>query len=337
MPPDAAFQPDLAVIVGVVFGAVFLILSLAGFGVYALHFSPRAKVRRRITAITRTTAATSERGEQSGANPRRKLIQAKLKEIEESKKKSRRRIQIRQLLLEAGLTLSVRAYYIISTLVAVITAGAYLATGFLPAGAILVAVPAGLLLPKATIGYLAKRRRKLFTSQFADAVDVIVRGIQSGLPVGECLNIIARESPDPVGHEFRLITEGQHLGLTLDEALQRTLDRMPTTELKFFAIVLNIQQQTGGNLAETLSNLSRVLRDRKKMAAKIRAMSSEARSTAMIIGSLPFGMTAMLFLTSPDYIMVLFTDQIGHLLIGAGITLMAAGSFIMKKMVSFET
>lgn len=337
MPPSAAFIPDLAVVIGAVFGVVFLMLSLGSYGVYALRFSPRARVRRRIANITRTTTDESGRGEQGAGNPRRKLIQAKLKELEESKKKSRRRHQIRQILLEAGLSLSVRAFYTISALVAVISAGAYLLTGFLPIGAILVAIPAGLLLPKATISHLAKRRKKKFTFQFADAVDVIVRGIQSGLPVGECLNIIARESPDPVGLEFRQITEGQRLGLTLDEALQRALDRMPTAELKFFAIVLNIQQQTGGNLAETLSNLSRVLRDRKKMAAKIRTMSSEARSTAMIIGSLPPGMCILLFFTSHDYIMFLFTDQIGHMLIGAGLTLMLLGSLIMKKMVSFET
>lgn len=337
MPPSAALNPDLSFVIGVMFGAVFLMLSLGGYGVYALRFSPRARLRRRITNITRPTSDESGRSEPSAANPRRKLIQAKLKELEESKKKSRRRYQIRQVLLEAGLSLSVRTFYVISALVAAIAAGAYLVTGFLPVGAILVAIPAGLLLPKATIGYLAKRRKKKFTSQFADAVDVIVRGVRSGLPVGECLNIIARESPDPVGLEFRQITEGQRLGLTLDEALQRALDRMPTAELKFFAIVLNIQQQTGGNLAETLSNLSRVLRDRKKMAAKIRTMSSEARSTAMIIGSLPFGMCGLLFLTSPDYIMFLFTDKIGHMLIGAGLTLMLLGSLIMKKMVSFET
>lgn len=324
-------------IIGGVLSALLLGLSVFGGAVYALKFSPRARLRKRVAAIADAGGSgVVERTDKSSPGAKRKLIQAKLKEIENSQKKKRSRNEVRQRILEAGLDLSPRNFYLISAISALIGAGAYLLTDFLAAGAILVAIPSGLLLPRWVLGYLARRRKRAFTKQFADAVDVIVRGIQSGLPVGECLNIIARESPDPVGHEFRLITEAQRLGLTMDESLQRALERMPTPELKFFSIVLNIQQQTGGNLAETLGNLSGVLRDRKKMADKVRAMSSEARSTAMIIGSLPFIMIGLLFMSSPDYIMKLFTDVIGHMLIAAGIALMAIGSFIMKKMISFE-
>ncbi len=324
-------------IIGGVLSALLLGLSVFGGAVYALKFSPRARLRKRVAAIADAGGSGAvERTDKSSPGAKRKLIQAKLKEIENSQKKKRSRNEVRQRILEAGLDLSPRNFYLISAISALIGAGAYLLTGFLAAGAILVAIPSGLLLPRWVLGYLARRRKSAFTKQFADAVDVIVRGIQSGLPVGECLNIIAREAPDPVGHEFRLITEAQRLGLTMDESLQRALERMPTPELKFFSIVLNIQQQTGGNLAETLGNLSGVLRDRKKMADKVRAMSSEARSTAMIIGSLPFIMIGLLFMSSPDYIMKLFTDVIGHMLIAGGIALMAIGSFIMKKMISFE-
>ncbi|MFQ5958792.1 MAG: type II secretion system F family protein [Alphaproteobacteria bacterium] len=336
MQPDVILQGDVLLIVGLVFTSVILTLSLAGFGVYSVRFSPRARLRRRVTAITDPGSGVTERSEKSSGNPKRKLIQAKLKELEETQKKSHRRRELRQQLMEAGLTISVRNFYMLSAIAALLGAGAYLLTGFLPVGAILVAIPSGLLVPKWILSFLAKRRKKAFTSRFADAVDIIVRGIQSGLPVGECLIIIANESPDPVGSEFRLITEGQRLGLTLDEALARSYDRMPTADLKFFSIVLNIQQQTGGNLAETLSNLSRVLRDRKKMGDKVRAMSSEARTTAMIIGSLPFIMCGLLFLTSREYIMHLFSDPIGHVLIGAGLTLMLTGTLIMKKMINFE-
>ncbi len=333
---DTLLQGDALLIVGLLFASLILTLSLVGFGVYSARFSPRAKLRRRVTTIADPGSGVTSRSEKSSGNPKRKLIQAKLKELEETQKKSNRRRELRQLLLEAGLEISVRSYYMLSAIAALLGAGAYLLTGFLPIGAILVAVPSGLLLPKWTISHLAKRRKRAFTKRFADAVDIIVRGIQSGLPVGECLNIIANEVPDPIGAEFRLITEGQRLGLTLDEALARSTERMPTAELKFFAIVLNIQQQTGGNLAETLSNLSRVLRDRKKMADKVRAMSSEARTTAMIIGSLPFIMCGLLFITSREYIMHLFTDPIGHILIGGGLTLMLTGTLIMKKMINFE-
>jgi len=326
----------ILMIVGSVPSAPLIGLSVFGGAVYALKFSPRARLRRRVASITDSgSSGVVDRSDRSSST-KRKLIQAKLKEIEESQKNKRRRNEIRQQILEAGLNLSVQKFYLLSAFAGLMGAGLYLMTGFLPAGAILVAIPSGLLLPRWVLNYLAVRRKRAFTKQFADAIDIIVRGIQSGLPVGECLNIIARESPDPVGQEFRLLTEAQRLGLTMDEALQRTLERMPTAELKFFAIVLNIQQQTGGNLAETLSNLSGVLRDRKKMADKIRAMSSEARTTAMIIGSLPFIMAGLLYLTSPDYIMYLFTDPIGHMLIVAGISLMAIGAFIMKKMISFE-
>jgi len=339
MPPSVALPipPQLLILIGALLATILVAVALGGIVVYELRFSPRAKLRRRIGAVVHGgNVAADEHREKAGVNPRRRLIQAKLKELEKQQKKSARRNQLRQLMLEAGVGLSVGQFYVLSAVSAVAAALVYLATGFAPIGALLVAVPAGLLIPKWVLKHVAKRRKKAFTKLFADAVDVIVRGIQSGLPIGECLNIIGRESPEPVGGEFRIITEGQRLGMTLDEALSRAIERMPTPELKFFAIVLGIQQQTGGNLAETLSNLSRVLRDRKKMADKVRAMSSEARSTAMIIGALPFVMIGLLFMTSPDYIMFLFTDPLGHWMIAAGVTLMTVGSLIMKKMVDFQ-
>jgi tight adherence protein B len=194
----------------------------------------------------------------------------------------------------------------------------------------------GFGLPRFIVKWLGKRRVKKFTLLFANAVDVIVRGIRSGLPVGECLNIIARESPEPVAGVFREIVEAQRLGLNLEQALERAEELMPTSEMKFFNIVLGIQQQTGGNLAETLSNLSSILRARKKMGDKVKALSSEARSSAMIIGSLPFIMTALLWLVSPEYIALLFTDDTGKVMIMAGLAWMSIGVFVMKQMVSFE-
>ena len=319
--------------------ALLLTLALAGGTFYALRFSPRARVKRRIAAIVSPGGGIRSGGgggERLGATTQRKAVQAKLKELEDSQKKSKRRRQVRQILLEAGLDISVRQFYMMSAISTLVAVGAYLIFGFATWGAVPVAIAAGLWLPKQVVTFITGRRQKKFTLQFADAVDVIVRGIKSGLPVGECMNIIAHESPDPVGHEFRLFTESQRLGLELEDALERSIERMPTPEMKFFAIVMGIQKQTGGNLAETLSNLSRVLRDRKKMADKVRALSSEAKATAYIIGSLPFIMTGLLFLTSPEYIIELFVNDIGHIMIVGSIALMATGTFIMKQMIDFD-
>lgn len=319
--------------------ALLLTLALAGGTTYALRFSPRARVKRRVAAIVSPGGGArsgGRGGDRPGANIQRKAVQAKLKELEDAQKKPGRKHTIRQLLLEAGLGTSVRDFYIMSAISALIGAGIYLVLGFATWGAAPVAIATGLWFPKKVVTFLVNRRQGKFTKQFADAVDVIIRGIKSGLPVGECLNIIAHESPDPVGHEFRLFTESQRLGLELEDALERAIERMPTPEMKFFAIVMSIQRQTGGNLAETLGNLSRVLRDRKKMADKVKALSSEATATAMIIGSLPFIMTGLLFLTSPEYIIELFVNDLGHIMLLGSFVMMGIGTFIMKQMINFE-
>ena len=332
MSPD-----DLMFGVGIAL-AVFLLFGFAGgYLVYEVRFSPRARLRKRITTVIDSGTGRAGGLADSGDSPRRKQVQAKLKALEqEQHQKSKRRNQLRQMMLEAGLEFRFGRFYMLSALVALGAAGGYLATGFWPWGALLVAPPVGFFLPRWVLGFLAKRRKQQFTGQFADAVDVIVRGVKSGLPIGECLKIIAQESPEPMAGEFVRITESQRLGLSIDEAVARALERMPTPELKFFAIVMNIQQQTGGNLAETLSNLSTVLRDRKKMRDKVRAVSSEAKWTAIIIGSLPFIVCGALILTNPEYITLLFTDSWGHLMVAASLISMVSGALIMKKMVNFE-
>ena len=324
--------------IAIVIVTLLLTLALAGGTVYALRFSPRARVKRRIATIVSPggTRSAGLGGDRPGASTQRKAVQAKLKEIEDAQKKPGRRRAIRQMLQEAGLGISVRDFYIASAISALVAAGLYLLFGFTAWGAAPVAIAAGLWLPRKVVTFLIERRQKKFTKLFADAIDVIIRGIKSGLPVGECLNIIAHESPEPVGHEFRLFTESQRLGLELEDALDRAVERMPTPEMKFFAIVMSIQRQTGGNLAETLGNLSRVLRDRKKMADKVKALSSEATATAAIIGSLPFIMTGLLFLTSPEYIMELFTNDLGHVMIIGSFALMGTGIYIMKQMINFN-
>ena len=329
--PDALM--DLLVLGG---GAGIVLVAVVLSAVAMLQFGPRARLRKRIATI----AGPSGRGGAARAGGktdarRRTRVEDKLKQQEIGRRKSPKE-KIRRDLEEAGLILSVRNYLIICAVVAVVSALLYPLLGLPRIVTPLIAIIAGVGLPKLVLRYLAKRRKKAFTENFADSLDIIVRGIRSALPLGECLNIIAKESPEPVRTEFRLITDGIRLGMTLNEALQRALTRMPTVEVKFFTIVLTIQQQTGGNLAETLSNLSGILRQRKKMQGKVQALSSEAKSSAMIIGSLPFLITGALLLVQPDYIAMLFNTEMGNIMLAGILLWMGIGIAIMKKMVSFQ-
>ena len=312
-----------------------IIAMLGGTLIYQLRFGPGALLRRRIKAIVDPDAAADGKRNEPGSSQRR-AIQAKLKELEAAGKASKRFV-LRQKIIQAGFFIPVSRFYLISIAVGIGAAVLFMTFKLGPWYiAPLVGIPVGFFLPTLILGFLASRRQSKFTTHFADAVDVIVRGIQSGLPVGECMRIIGRESPEPVGTEFRIFTDTQKLGLTLEEALERAIERMPTAELKFFAIVLNINAQTGGNLAETLGNLSNVLRGRKTMADTIKTKSSEAKSTAMIIGSLPFCIGGMLMVMSPEYVMLLFTEKMGHYFLYAAAALMGTGALVMKGMCNLK-
>jgi len=184
--------------------------------------------------------------------------------------------------------------------------------------------------------FLVSRRQKAFLEEFANAIDVIVRGVKSGLPVNDCLRIIANEAAEPVRTEFRDLVEGQKVGISLDQGLAKIYERMPLAEVNFFQIVLNIQQKSGGNLAEALGNLSKVLRERKKMRAKIQSVSQEAKSSAAIIGALPPGVAGVLYLAAPEYLMPLFVTTTGHMIIVGGLMWMMIGVLVMRKMINFN-
>jgi tight adherence protein B len=194
----------------------------------------------------------------------------------------------------------------------------------------------GFGLPNWMLSFLAKRRVKKFLNAFPDAIDVIIRGVKAGLPLNDCLRVIANETDEPVRSEFRLIIEAQAMGLPVGEAVERLVERIPVPETSFFAIVLSIQEKAGGNLSEALSNLSQVLRDRKKMKAKISAMSSEAKASAGIIGSLPFIVAGLVYVTSPTYIELLWTTTTGTLVLGVSAFWMMIGIFTMRKMINFD-
>jgi tight adherence protein B len=191
-------------------------------------------------------------------------------------------------------------------------------------------------LPHFVISFLIAKRLKMFTSNFPDAIELLVRGLKSGLPVGETLGMVAKEIPGPVGEEFKMVTEKIKIGKTMEDALQETADRMGTAEFQFFVITLAIQRETGGNLAETLANLADVLRKRAQMKLKIRAMSSESKASAYIVGSLPFFVFGMVWTVNPKYLGGFFYEP--RLMVAGmvGIVWMSIGGFIMAKMVNFE-
>ena len=199
-----------------------------------------------------------------------------------------------------------------------------------------VGVVAGAGLPHMVVGHFVKKRLNDFNSKFPDAIELLVRGLRSGLPVTETLGVVSQEIPGPVGIEFRGVVERIRIGRTMEEALQETADRLGTPEFQFFVITLAIQRETGGNLAETLSNLADVLRKRAQMKLKIRAMSSESKASAYIVGALPFIVFAMIWWINPSYIGGFFTED--RLIVAGlgGLVWMSIGGFIMAKMVSFE-
>jgi tight adherence protein B len=198
------------------------------------------------------------------------------------------------------------------------------------------AFAAGFGLPRWVVGFLADRRIKKFTEAFPDALDIITRGIRSGLPVNDSLRVIGQEATQPLAGEFKRMTENLSMGVAVDQALEIMHDHMPTAEVRFFAIVLSIQQKTGGNLAEALANLSSVIRARKLMREKIKAMSGEAVASSFIIGSLPPGVVSLISMTSPAYMMPMFTDPRGKIMLAGGVFWMAVGIFVMRKMINFK-
>ena len=280
-------------------------------------------------AGARKTAAAANTPE-----ARRKQIMQQLQEAEKRGRKARMTLSAR--LAAAGLSISQRTFYIISAVLGLVALLVAVVAGLNIFVALGAALAAGLGLPRWMVGFLGKKRMKKFSLEFPNAVDVIVRGIKSGLPVHECFKIIARESPAPLGPEFQKLVEGLGVGMTLEQSLDRMYGRMPTSELRFFTIVIAIQQKTGGNLAEALGNLSTVLRSRRLMGEKIKALSSEAIASAGIIGSLPPVVMGLVSLTAPAYMGLLFTDMRGQVMLLIAAVWMSFGVFAMKKMINFK-
>jgi tight adherence protein B len=310
--------------------------ALAAGGVAYVFLYPwlsgQAQAEKRQKALTRPT---TERRERIAFATRRDQVVQSLKEIE-AKQKARKLVSIETRILQAGLSWSRRGFFLLSAVMgAVLAVLALVGTGspLLAAGAAFVG---GFGLPRWILVYLKKKRISQFIAELPNAVDVIVRGIRSGLPLNDCLRVIATDAREPLRSEFRAVVESQAMGMTAADALTRLYERVPVAEANFFSIVIAIQQKSGGNLSEALGNLSKVLRERRKMRDKVKAMSMEAKASAGIIGALPFLVAFLTYLSSPQYISLLWTKEAGKLALMAGGAWMVCGILVMKKMINFK-
>jgi tight adherence protein B len=327
--------------------AVIVLAGLsAGAVAYALMFNRiqnETNAGKRLDTVKKAETdrgvVIASRDRHAEAAKRRKSVQDSLKDLENKQKAKDQNIKkppLKVQIKQAGMTVTMERFYAYSAISGVVLAIlAYLG------GAPLWIVPGALLagalgLPRWFVGFKRQRRVKAFLEEFPNALDIIVRAVKSGLPLNDGIRLIASESPEPVKSEFRRIVESQQLGLSIPEAAMRMTETMPCPEAGFFGIVIQIQQQAGGNLSEALGNLSRVLRDRKKMKAKVQALSMEAKASAVIIGALPFIVAFLVYLSSPNYIMPLFTTPSGHMILGFSAVWMSIGVFVMKKMMNFD-
>lgn len=328
---DSGLFTILAAILG------FVAIAGVGFVFAGNGDSSAAKATKRAQGFGQAQNARDSRARVRAvatADNRRKQIIKSLKDQDKQEKKARLTLSSR--LMQAGLAPNVTQFWIISAVVgALIFAVALVLShnGLIGLGAGFIA---GLGLPRWVIGFLAARRMKKFSESFSDAMDVITRGIKSGLPVHDCLKIIGRELPEPLAGEFRRLVENIGMGMSMEQALEKQYERTPTNELRFFAIVMSVQSKTGGNLAEALGNLSTVLRARKLMREKIKALSSEATASAMIIGSLPPGVVVLITVTTPSYMAPMFHDPRGQVMLMGGVFWMSMGIFVMRRMINFK-
>ena len=302
------------------------------------YLSGEKQTEKRIQEVSEAkTARTSRRAKDDEINNRRKAVADTLRDIDE-RQKAKEKVTLRLRLQRAGLDVTPKTFWIASAICGVATGFfVWLSSPGMHPGIPLAAAFVGAFgLPRWIVGKMIARRQKKFLAEFANAIDVIVRGVKSGLPLNECLKIISTESPSPIREEFHDLVEQQRVGVPLSECFERMMSRLPLAEVKFFGIVIGIQQQAGGNLSEALGNLSGVLRDRKRMEMKVKALSAEAKASAGVLIALPFIVVGMVYMMTPDYIIVLFRTKVGNfLLLCAGIW-MSIGIMIMRKMINFK-
>jgi tight adherence protein B len=316
--------------------APIALIALAAGGVAYVFLYPLlsggARAEKRQKALV---GGPARRERVSATVSRREQVAQSLREVEQ-REKDRNKASTEKRLAQAGLTWSKKRFYLTCGATGLGTAILllYLTGAPISAGAGLLV--GGLGLPRWVLGYLRRRRINRYLEELPNAMDVIVRGIRSGLPLGDCIRIVAAEAREPVKSEFRYIIEQQTMGITLPDAVVKLYERVPVPESNFFAIVLSIQSKAGGNLSETLGNLSRVLRERKKMKNKIQAMSMEAKASAVIIAALPFVVAVLTYISSPSYIELLWLTSFGKFMLVVSGMWMTLGIMVMKKMINFD-
>jgi tight adherence protein B len=319
--------------------ALFLLVSTAIGGVLWVFVYPMLSGERRaaqrqkiVTDAVPTVRATNARQQQKA---RREQIEGSLKELDARKNKGNAP-SLPQRIAQAGLSWSKNKFYVISAVLGIVSFLIFLIAGSGLPTSLAAGFAGGFGLPRWILRFLRKRREKKFIAGFPDAVDVVVRGIKAGLPLVDSLRIISNDSPEPLRTEFRYILETQSVGVPLGDACSKLYERIPLAEANFFGIVISIQQKSGGNLSEALGNLSKILRERKKMRAKIQAMSMEAKASGGIIGSLPVVVAVLVYLTSPQYIELLWTHPTGRFLLMVAAFWMSLGVLVMRKMINFD-
>jgi tight adherence protein B len=320
---------------------IFVILGVVGLGALAMAFIPAlagsSRADKRMKALQGDIQVNRRNAEVSRTREdRRKQIQQTLRTQNEALGRAKRRVPLQDQIYQAGMKIKARDWIrnliivgiVVTVLVFFLQVPIYLCPVF--------GIAVGYLGGRFWMGRRRKKHTAAYLDELPNAVEAIVRGVKSGLPLNDSMRLVAKEAKEPIKSEFQRVLDQQSLGKSTTEAVQLLFERMPVPEVNFFVVVITVQQQAGGNLSEALGNLARVLRNRKKMKQKIKAMSSEAKASAGIIGSLPFIVAILVSLTTPTYMVPLFTTQIGLIWLGIAAILMSIGGFIMNRMIQFD-
>jgi tight adherence protein B len=317
---------------------VFILVagSVAGIAWALLpYLTGEIRAERRQEGIAAREAGIRHTGRPRDALSRRSQVAESMKELE-ARQKKRKNLSMSLRLAQAGLTMSKQRFFILSAIAAAALGfGVFIVSGNYLLGALALFV-GGFGVPRWILSHLRKRRQEKFLEEFPNAIDVIVRGVKAGLPLGDSMRVVSTEAQEPVRSEFKEIMQEQSVGVPFGDATAKLFDRVGVPEANFFAIVIAIQQKSGGSLADTLGNLSKVVRERRKMKAKITAVSMEAKASASIIGSLPIIVMGLVWLTSPNYIELLWTHDLGRIMMAGSAFWMMCGVLVMRKMINFD-
>ncbi len=321
----------------VIFLSTLIALGALFYALFYPQLSGRSAVRRRLELATGIETKVAGGGGISEQRRKQSIEKALGEMAQRERAKQRAKMTLKMRLNQADLTWSVASFYVRATGAGVLAVAAFLVIlNVKPLFGVPLGFLTGLIVLNFYVKSQSKVRMKKFVEEFPNAIDIVTRGVKTGLPLGDCLNAIASEGQEPVKTEFQRIVEDLSVGIPLPQALLRFTHRVPIMEANFFAVVITIQSQLGGNLSEALGNLSRVLRERKMMKEKIKAFSSEATASGAIIASMPVVVSGILMMTSPDYIGLLFSEFTGNIVLAFCCLWMITGVIVMRNMIRFD-